>query len=191
MIIYFEGLACAGKTTLVNYLAEHMVDVASVPELPKNYLELGKITNDFCRSNDERKCTEAIRLNKSHSYVLVDRCYASTLVYNYIQHHAGIPNEYVTTLNWFKSGTVTDKLVKPDLYIYLSLDSETSLKRAKTLNRMSTKYAWFIDPQTGINAYDFFFRFLEPDVPFLKISANIPIEEQLEIINQELIKYDK
>lgn len=191
MIIYFEGLACVGKTTLVNYLKKHITNTIAIPELPKNYLKLEKITTAFCRSNDERKCKEAKESNKKYDFTLVDRGYASTLVYNFIEYASKkTSNEYLSTLNWYMSGILTHRLIKPDLYIYITLDAKTAIKRAKQSNRLSTKYAWFNYPQIGLTAYDFFFKFLEPEIPRLVIDGNLALKEQVSLINQELIKYD-
>ncbi|MFA6007384.1 MAG: hypothetical protein WC784_01920 [Candidatus Shapirobacteria bacterium] len=190
MIIYFEGLACVGKTTLVNYLEKHITSAITISELPKNYLELGKITDALCRRNDERKCTEAKESNKKYDFTLVDRGYASTLVYNFIEYASKVSNEYLTTLSWYMSGILTHRLVKPDLYIYITLDAKTAIKRAKQLNRLSTKYAWFNYPQIGLTAYDFFFKFLEPEVPRLVIDGNLTLKQQVSLINQELVKHN-
>ena len=148
------------------------------------------LTNNFCRTNDERKCQDSVKFQKKYDYVLVDRGYASTLIYNYIQFQSKTPNEYLTTINWYMNGITNGKLIKPDLYIYLKLDPKSSIARAKLLKRHSTKYAWFTHPNLGIKAYDFFFKFLEPDVPRIIVNGNISTEEQVNIINQEFVKYE-
>lgn len=170
MIICFEGVSCAGKSTLISKINLCLVGTVVIPELPSDFAR-HKNLDDFCRYNDERKC------KASSSYplgkiVLQDRGHASTLAYNYIQYRLGISTEYTKTLSWYYKSLLENRLIKPDLYIFIKADKRTVIKRAKSLNRFKQTIAWYSDPDLGNDFYEYFFQICEPDVPVIEIDAS-------------------
>lgn len=185
MIIYFEGISCAGKSHLIeNLKKDSKVPLYNVEELPMEY---SKITNidDFCRENDERKSETALAQSKDH-LVFVDRGYASTLAYSYIQYANKSSDEYIKSLAWYKKQISNDKLRKPDLYVYIKLDPETAIERAKKLNRFSTSIAWYTNPGLGNEFYDYFFKFVEPEVPLLVLDGNLSVEDKAKLFWEKI-----
>lgn len=178
MIIYFEGLSCAGKSTLINYLQESSEFVLAIPELPLKLLNHKKITTSFCRLNDQRKCLKAKESDQENRLTLVDRGYLSTIVYSYIQYQNKEDNEYLENLTWYMKNIHNGKLKKPHVYVYIYIDKETALQRSKQLNRFTKKFAWYIDPQSAIDCYSYFFKYIEPDVPLILIDGTQDIVTQ-------------
>lgn len=193
MIIYFEGLSCSGKTSLINYLTKEFNNCISVPELPQDYYGQKKISTDFCRDNDQRKCVDALEADNEERLVLVDRSYVSTIVYEFIQFGSDCKNQYKDTLRWYFKNILNKKLIKPHVYVYLSIDKETALERSKALNRFTTKFAWYINPQLGIDFYRAFFNFFEPEIPVIVIDGFQDERAQMKVFWEEIkkIKYDE
>lgn len=177
MIIFFEGLSCCGKTTLIKKLQEVFAESIAIPELPVNFYERADL-DDFCRRNDERKCLEA-RKYANNQLVFVDRGYASTLTYNFIQFQLGISQEYIDTLEWYMKGKINRVLLPPDCYVYLYVDKDLILERSKKLNRFAKNIAWYTDPEIGSRFYEGFFEIFEPDIPLLKIDGSLTLEIQV------------
>lgn len=179
MIIYFEGLSCSGKTTLINKLHESFSESVIIPELPTDFYSHADL-DDFCRHNDERKCSDAQK-NRHKNLVFVDRAYPSTLAYNFIQYKLGISNEYFNTLMWYMDRRLRNIIFPPDLYVYLYADERLIIKRAKNLNRFAKTIAWYSDPEIGCQFYEHFFKLLEPNIPLLEINGSSPIENQIKL----------
>jgi len=177
MKIYFEGVSCSGKSTLIKTIEQSRRGIISISELPDDYKKHEDLDN-FCRYNDERKCLIANEKSKM-SIVLVDRGYASTLAYNYIQLKLSLSQEYFKTLDWYLEGIKNGKLLKPDFYVLLSVDKKTAINRAKKLNRFCKTIAWYNNPLIGNNFYKYFFSLLEPDIPLLSLDGKIPVEKLL------------
>lgn len=174
MVIYFEGISCAGKSTIIEALKAKLEGSVSISELPDDYKK-HKNLDDFCRYNDERKSQTALKMAKTNKTVLVDRGYASTMVYNYIQYQQGLSSEYLKSLNWYIKN-IDKKLQKPDLYVYIKIKDKTAIKRAKKLNRFSKTIAWYNNPQIGSGFYESFFKMFEPDVPLIEIDGDLPLD---------------
>lgn len=178
MVIYFEGVSCAGKTSLIGALKKVYPKSVSLSELPDDYNKHKKL-DDFCRYNDERKCQEAKRLSKKHSLVMVDRGYASTLVYNFIQFQKRLSDEYLKSIDWLINKIAVKELLRPDLYVFIKIDKITAINRAKQLNRFSKAIAWYTDPDLGNEFYESFFKIIEPSVPVLKLDGTKSTRSQV------------
>jgi thymidylate kinase len=173
MILYIEGISCAGKTSFIDRAKERFKSAVSISELPDDYKKHSNL-DDFCRYNDERKCRVARKLEKENGIVLVDRGYASTLAYSYIQFKQNTSLEYLKSIRWYCNGISNNKLLRPDMYVFIEVDGETAIERAKRLNRFNTNIAWYTNPEIGNEFYHSFFRILEPEVPLLVIDGKTP-----------------
>lgn len=187
MIIYVEGISCAGKTSFIDCAKMTFTKSISISELPDDYKK-HKNLDDFCRYNDERKCKVARKLERKNEMVFVDRGYASTLVYNYIQYKQGASDEYLKSIKWYCDGISNSKLLKPDVYVFIELDGKTAIKRAKVLNRFNTDIAWYTDPEIGNEFYESFFKMLEPEVPLLIIDGKTPLNAKVKQLKRFLSK---
>lgn len=178
MIVFFEGVACAGKTSLIKRIREtSKKELFCIEELPNGY-EISVDKNKFCMDNDENKCQSALK-NTKNKIVLVDRGYLSTIVYNYIEYKFDISEEYFNTISWYFESIANRKLVKPDLYVYINLDKKTAIHRAKKLGRFAKGIAWFYGPKTANIYYKNFFKYFEPEIPILELSGNHQIDEMV------------
>lgn len=196
MIIYVEGLACAGKTTLMKYLKKYSYlnnNIKIIPELPSLYYKKKDRLDGICRNNDEKKCKAAEELSKKGFIVLVDRSYISTLAYNYIQFRIHKSSEYPRSLRWYFNGINSSILVKPKAYIYVSVPIREIKKRFELLNKLNeNKYnlskAWFISPRLGEKFYKSFFDLIEPDIPVIQINGLENLHTQMEFCEHALNK---
>lgn len=182
MIIVFEGLSCSGKTTLIKSLKKDQKSVCFIDELPLNRSDNNPIDTNFCQINDEKKSELAMELDSEDKIVLVDRSYVSTLAYEFIKYKIYDKTEmYLDTLNWYFSGIVTGKLIKPDKYVYIDVDEKTALRRASENGRLQLNFAWYTAPKHAIEFYDAFYNFIEPDVPLLKIDGTLSTNVQKDL----------
>ena len=84
MIIYFEGHSCAGKTSLIHYMAEkYGSKILIVEELPISLQNSEEDISVLCRHNDIDKVRLALLNDRYDLVVLVDRCYLSSICYHY------------------------------------------------------------------------------------------------------------
>ena len=179
-MVFFEGVSCAGKTFLIEAIKNsNPKKIFVVPELPVEYGKI-KNVNEFCRNNDERKCKVAGEQSKK-GVVLVDRGYLSTLAYNYIQYKLGISQEYQKTISWYIKKTACEKLVKPDLYVFININRSLAIKRAKKLNRFNKSIAWYRDPTIANTYYKNFFDMFEQQVPLLEFNGEENLETMVNI----------
>ncbi len=189
MIIYFEGLSCSGKSSLIKLFSEQNKNSIIISELPHDFNDHEKITTNFCRLNDQRKCAQAKQSSTKDNFVLVDRSYVSTLAYEFIQWGSRTNSQYIKTLRWYYKGIATKGLNYPDLYVYIEIDKKTALKRSKISNRFTLKFAWYINPQLGIEFYGAFFKFFEPHIPVIIIDGSQDQNDQLETLQKGLQKF--
>lgn len=177
MIIYIEGISCAGKSTLIKAITDSHSDIKKINEWP-DVVDNSITIDEFCRLNDEQKNSTAQKFDKK-GVVLVDRSYASTLAYNFIQFVHDKSQEYLKSISWFLKSKSEGKLISPDLYVLISVDKKTSIKRAKELGRYNQNIAWYIDPELGTQYYRDFFKLMEPGVPVLELNGTEPIEKNI------------
>jgi len=186
MIIYVEGLSCAGKSHLIKKILEDFPNSISIDELPSNYSQQECDFNAYCRTNDEAKAAKAKSLEKNYEFVLVDRGHASTLAYNFIQLAMGDPTQYLKSLAWYRDSIVLKKLHTPDLYVYVTCDSNIIMKRAVETGRFNPSIAWYQNLNAGSKFYEDFFRFVEPEVPLVKIDGIMDTESEMKRLNNFL-----
>ena len=169
-IIYFEWLTCAWKTSFINdfynlYPKETLIINETIPEFYEHKWNM----NDFCMNYDEEKVKLALKNKSKYKFIFVDRLYVSTLCYNFIRYKLNLqPNYYLKTLNWYINWLNTKTLLKPDAYIYIDIEPDLSIERAKKINR----YLCFQDPYIWKKYYNDFFQILEPEVPLLNLNWN-------------------
>ncbi|MCB0539293.1 MAG: deoxynucleoside kinase [Bacteroidetes bacterium] len=142
VIISIEGLAGAGKTTLVNHLKKQNFEL--LPEIMDFVPETGVIkrfTLDASSSSSTNEWflnIEIERLNKAlHSNVsiVMDRCFISQIAYNYAKDAT-----YKTkTLCNLKKLMEPNRLIVPNI-IYLQMETQLSIDRMLARNKNNQKY---------------------------------------------------
>lgn len=187
MIIYVEGISCAGKSTFIKAITDSGNNINKINEWP-DIVDNSISIDEFCRRNDEQKNKTAQELGKNE-IVLVDRSYASTLAYNFIQFEHRKSQEYLKSLSWFLKSKTKGSLVSPDLYIIISVDGKTSIKRAKELERYNKNIAWYINPELGSWYYRHFIKLFEPNIPVLELDGTKPLQENIDAFWKFVDKY--
>lgn len=189
MIIYFDGLACSGKTTLINNINQCSKSCFIVPEFTKEIVDYSGINTEYCRYNDEEKIQKAFQQVSHYRQILVDRCYISTLAYEYIKYRTQKANEFLETVRWYKEGSLNDKLKKPNLFVYIQIDAETSMKRAVERGTGVDTFAWFTSPQYATAYFQAFYNYIEPDVPLIVLNGGDTPEELLKAFYKQYQKF--
>lgn len=188
MIIYIEGLSCSGKSTFIELISKASTlsnNILAIPEFA-DYPDKTKIdfelNNDYCKKNDEKKTSLANSSEKE--IILVDRCHASTLAYNFASSKVYKDDEYGNILNWYIQSLAKGKLLKPDLYVLLKCSEQTVIDRAKKIRVFNKNIAWYSGTKFAEDFYDNFFEYFEPEVPLLIHN----VEKGVEAAASSLIK---
>lgn len=178
MIIYFEGLSGAGKSTIIDSI--QLENLVKIPEF------INKPTNIFsdkvCMLNDEAKSREA-KKNKNQ-LVFVDRGYLSTLVYGMIRYdETKGKDRYDHILSWLinnKGG----KLVEPDMYIWIDTKDVICMERAVSKARVLPENYWYKNlPKTRFY-YQYLFQTIEHKIPLYKLNGSDSVSNNIFKIKQ-------
>lgn len=147
MIIAFEGLPCACKSSLSRKLATDLQDAYVIPEfvLDTSY----GISDEFCEINDIAKLHLADYLSKQGKTVFLDRSPLSTLLYARLKSE----KDYEKVATRYAKNDLQRLCDLPDLIIYLRISPATSITRAKSIGRYNVKFAWFAHTA---KAYDYY-----------------------------------
>lgn len=182
MVIHFEGLSGAGKTTILSFLEKKGYSI--VPEFVLKHHN--EINLEICKKNDITKCIIAKKLTKNSDFVLVDRGYMSTLVYETTKEQV-LGDKYQSNIKSWYCENINLTLIKPDLYLYIDVSINKMKERIEKRNTVFIKEDyWLLHPNLIHENYMDFFKTVEPDIPVEKISneKNIIVNNIIEIINK-------
>lgn len=185
MIIFFEGLSGAGKTTLIK---EFKAD--NVIKIPEFINEPDELFDDYaCMKNDIAK-SELAKKNRSE-IVLVDRGYLSTLVYGLVRYKVTNGQErFDHIVDWLLKN-LNSKLIRPDIYIWVDASNRVCLNRADSNKRILPQNFWYRDLDEARLCYRRLFNIIENDVPVYNFDGEdnliININKLQKIINENLI----
>lgn len=139
-IIVVEGPSNSGKTTtcqnMKNYdncivIDECMVYEENSPKPSKNYEE--ELQNQlFFFEVERRRMKKATALALEGKNVILDRCALSTVAISYAFERLGKYPTFKHAMSQYKKLFNDKKLLKPDEYIFLYTNNDTTIKRNKT-----------------------------------------------------------
>jgi len=164
--IILEGLPGTGKSTLGGLFREEGVFI--IPEIilkKSNTKEEGEF---FYFRNDLEKIKKSKELGEIS---IIERSHVSTLAHNYARLIIEGNKEYFNILKMYAENKISNN-INPDLYIYIDIDTETSLIRKNRPVRdddiwTQKKYLEIIS-----DYYKMHFKFIEPDIPHIAIDGN-------------------
>jgi len=180
MIIVFEGLSCAGKSTILSSLLQ---------KYPENYRVIPEfiidttlgVTTEVCMANDIAKTTLAKLIDRKDLLVLVDRSHISTLAYMY-----GENEERFAELQAWYAGK---DLSLPNKYVYLRITPELAIDRAKKIGRYTSKYSWYTHTEKIFKKYEEIIKEIAVKVPVLTIDANVNLTELADDLHSKLNQF--
>jgi thymidylate kinase len=191
MRIVFEGLPGAGKTNLINNLA-NTLSIPVIPEFAclsesnwRNY----RLTKPFYQANDEAK--EFIGSLIADKVVFFDRHYASTLAYGYalsacFGSDLASGESYRVNYEWYKRCILDRKLTFPDLVFLIDISPMTSRKRKPNAGKID--YVW--GSENSLSAVRFYYRqfyeLIEPQVEVILIDGEASEDRVLDSVRQHL-----
>lgn len=161
MILILEGLPASGKTSLANILQEKY-GFLTVNE------SLGYLSG-VCLSDDQsaifQETLDKYRLAKdSNELVIIDRGYPSLLAWDHCAEKLQTAYHLKEKVKWVEMALRNGILFEPDLYLYLMITSQLSLKRRP--RRETLEDVW--SGEIGMNYcsdyyHSFFKKYPHPD----------------------------
>ncbi len=176
-----EGLPGAGKTTLAARLAETL-QAALVPEwvgFTDAQWARWPLHQPFYFANDELK--ETLARLVATPWVVVDRHYASTLVYAWALDGEGQPNpradeSWAGNLRWWREARDAGRLSSPEVTVWLDVAPERSLQRQPRARAFDPLWGDVGRLSAMRRGYAHFFSEIEPQVRLVKVDAEQPPE---------------
>ncbi|MDC5008225.1 deoxynucleoside kinase [Acinetobacter baumannii] len=144
MIVAFEGLPYAGKSTLIGEivtLATNSRSIHCIPEIVLSSLiecegpERKPARLEMYLQNDLLK-SQIYESFSEDSLVLVDRCFISTVVGDTALSDCNHLSDMLTRLSFYQG------IVLPDVIVYLDTSLETILERAELDNKQRLVGPW-------------------------------------------------
>jgi thymidylate kinase len=181
VIVYFEGLRCSGKTTLIEaYNRSGVVRIMRL--LPKVDRRLQE--TDFMKQ-DEQKCALASR-EAVDRLVLVDRCYLSTLLYNTVRQEDTPSFSAWPVYEWLIDHLGTT-LKRPDMYVFIDTPIEICRTRAESSRRTIRDDLWLKYPQRMQELYWRLFEVFEHGTPIHVMDGRQDISSLMRELDKLLI----
>lgn len=167
-IAFLEGLSCSGKSTLLKSIAsERYVPVYKDWSNPQSSLE-------YFLNRDEDKLARAKQVSQN-SIALVDRGYLSTITfYHVLQEQRQVP--VYPVLQWFIEN-LGETLYRPDLYIFVDVEPEVSIKRAQTCRTNVDNNMWLHFPERIQYWYQKLYEVFEGGTPKYHLDGTKPTSE--------------
>lgn len=169
-IVYFEGLPCSGKTTLIRQIAAEYPDVfASIDEYLHPDLLKGVDVDDprVFIENDELKYQVARECGRR---CLVDRGHLSTVLYSHAYNRIKGDRDLSHVDEWYFGKILRDKLL-PDVYVLLDIPAQTSLSRRTTPFDLNNMWDHVDALEYARENYPRYMGIYEPNVPVLVLSS--------------------
>ncbi|WP_017891785.1 AAA family ATPase [Serratia sp. S4] len=193
-MIFIEGLPCAGKSLLVNALAEQgdsvcfeLGKVLSREDFPGN----GKSLDEVERINNWFISREAERMN-DNKLIFYDRSYFTHLCYAYAYSRWASLDIFESTVRMYADKIADGSLPKPECVIYVDISSVESIVRQKKkiANRITKGLPEFWRCESFLNdtlyAYQHLFTSII-GIPLLVIDAKLKTEEKVSQLKQWLV----
>ena len=150
VIIAFEGVPGAGKTTTIKMLAKKVFGRKAVV-LPQVILSQYKGDDLFVSKRyldaEIKKVAMIRRLQKQYQYVLVDRSFFTTLAYSYARSKSELdPRSYAELIRYFRQLDRAHKFLRPTHLFFFFVSITKSLKRRASYAKFKRFERWF-DPK--------------------------------------------
>lgn len=180
-VVVLEGLPASGKTTLADHLAAHDGFV-------KVNESLGMLGGAHLPDDQhvifEDTLAKYSKAQERAENAVIDRGYLSMLAWDFCAERLGYANDLKEKMEWVTAALREGRLYEPDLYVYLQVAPETSLRRRpRTANR---KDVW--SGIEGMRLYDeycmsFFKRYSRP---YLALPEGISTSDAVWRIHERL-----
>jgi len=182
-IIVLEGLPASGKTTLANYLVQKY-------QFSKINESLGRLSEKNITDDQEEIFLETLekyqKAARSIKTCMIDRGVPSMICWDFCAEKLGYAKNYQEKVTWVEEAIQKGELYEPDLYVYIGIDPEDSLKRRER-------------PQTDIDVWSgykgmayaklFYDDYFSSKSNVVNIDGTLDIEQAAKIILERL--YEK
>jgi thymidylate kinase len=196
-VLTLEGLPGSGKTTISEALKakgwEYFPEVATLAA--SHGIVVGPNANLFSEIyilDEEIRREERVKtLKKQGEKIVLDNFHSLNLAYAKARNSRSRTFGYEIYLMHYQLAALTGKILKPDLYVYLKVSVDVSIKRQ--VERKMPEIA-SLDPEflhlVERNLEDFH-KLYEPDVPRVTFEATTDPLKLVTLIEKEVSKLEK
>jgi thymidylate kinase len=187
----------AGKTTIGEVLKgkgwEYFPEVATLAA--SHGIVVGPDANLFSEIyilDEEIRREERVKnLKKQGERIVLDNFHSLNLSYAKARNCRSGTFGYEIYLMHYQLAALTGKILKPDLYVYLSIPVDISIRRQVERNMpqiasLDSEFLHLVEK----NLEDFH-KLYEPDVPRIKLDATIDPPKLIALIEKEVSKVEK
>ena len=168
-LIIFEGLSCAGKSTLIDHIASTSKCVSVARAIPR---DLPNPTPEYFMRNDEVKYAAA---KNCPGIVLMNRGFLSMLVFYTVMEEVTPGFSGNKVKRWVEE-SLGKTLHRPDYYVYIDVPPEVSRERAKKAGRpFDKRNLWMTHTERMKSQYEQYLRTLEADVPLIRLDGTVSL----------------
>ncbi len=168
-LIIFEGLSCAGKSTLVDHIASINRYICVARTIPR---DLPNPTPEYFMRNDEVKYAAA---KNCPGIVLMDRGFLSTLVFYTVMEEVTPGFSGNKVKRWVEE-SLGKTIRRPDYYVYIDIPPEVSKERARQIGRpFDKRNLWMTHTERMKSQYEQYLGGLEADVPIIRLDGTVSL----------------
>lgn len=191
-VIAIEGLACVGKTTLVEKLATEIPGCVVVPETFPDILRLVCDAGPFGGAfylNDLHKGVLCSRHAGIGRTVILDRYFVSTIAHHLAARTFLIPNDLLGAYAQNLVETYYAAIPHPDIWVYLNADANAAWDRYRKIRDQDLSSQWAtLDGTIRIqNAMELCLRqssIVRGSVLEVQSSADLAVENVISLLEQ-------
>ena len=196
-VLVLEGLPGSGKTTIGKMFGkkhwEFFPEVATLAS--KHGIIVGPnadLRSEIYILDEEIRREEKVKILKEQGKrIVLDNFHSLNLAYAKARNFRNKTIGYKIYLMHYQLATMTGKILKPDLYVYLKIPIEVSIKRQVERNMPQIAS---LDPEflqlVQKNLEDFH-KLYEPDIPRVTLDATIDPQKLVALIEQAISKVEK
>lgn len=196
LIITFIGLPGSGKTTIAKDVVNRLSNAVLMPEVAEIAVSKGFEVADRASIGTETwfltqyytRGVEAKKLRDEGKIVVMDGNYANSMAFAFANFVASNNPSFFMHFPSYIVNKAVGTLIKPDVYIYLDISVQDSVKYQLGRGREELRTRSERVLSNVERFYKAFFSFLEPEIPMHQVGSTRPLEDVIRDVDVILTK---